>query len=231
MATAVTPRSAMAASRACRPAPPAWCARSGLGHAAAVVRPRVRVCDGADQPGAWPGGGEPGLHQVRRRGLAVGAGDADDPQPAARLAVDAVGDGAEDGAGVVDDADRQAGRGRLVAGRSGRSAPRRRPRATASADEPDAVRAGTREGPRTGRRAGPRRRPASHRDRRVGGAEPAATVAPTRSARALSGGAGSRAAPRGRGADPASVGVTGLRSPAGVPAAVQLAPSRARRTP
>ena len=112
----------------------------------------------ADQAGAEPGGGQPGLDQVGRRRLAVGAGDAEDGQPAARLAVDPVGDGAEHGAGVVDDADRQPGRERGVRGRSGSVRTATAPRADGVGDVLDAVRAGAGQGGVQVAGARPRRR-------------------------------------------------------------------------
>ena len=122
MTTADTPDSAIAASSACRPG------ASGvvrtLGNAVTVGVPSAsgRGCGSARcrSARAQPGGGEAGLDQVGRRRLAVGAGDADDRQPPAGRAVDPVGDGAEHRAGVVDDADRQAGGRRPSSARRGR---------------------------------------------------------------------------------------------------------------
>ena len=44
--------------------------------------------DGSDQPGDSPGGSQPGLHEVRRRRLAIGAGDPEHEQVAGGVAVD-----------------------------------------------------------------------------------------------------------------------------------------------
>ena len=112
MTTAETPEAAIDASSACR-AGASGVVRT-LGNAVTVGAPSASQpagagLDGADQARALPGGGEAGLDQVGRGRLAVRAGDADDGQLPAGLAVDAVGDRAEDRPRVVHDADRKAG--------------------------------------------------------------------------------------------------------------------------
>ena len=64
--------------------------------------------DPADQAGQVPGRAQPGLDQVGGRGLAAGAGDADEPQPGRRVAVHPAGDLAQPAARVGEHEDRHA---------------------------------------------------------------------------------------------------------------------------
>ncbi len=88
---------------------------------------------GAHQPGGRAVRAERGLEQVAGRGLAAGAGDPDDLQPAARLPVDRRRDGAQHPAGIVDDEHGPLGAARGSAARAGpRSASRNRRAPTGS---------------------------------------------------------------------------------------------------
>ncbi len=88
-----------------------------LGLDALVADPHL---DGADEPGGAAGGTQSALDEVRRGGLAGGAGDADLEQADAGPSVDVGGQFAHHGARVPGDQDRQAGGGGAVgAGRVG----------------------------------------------------------------------------------------------------------------
>ena len=90
---------------------------------------------GADQAGLRPVGGQRGLQQVAGGGLAGCSGDADHRQPAARVAVDRPGDGAEQRPRGLGDQHRDGNRQVAEAvrrRRPGRSARRPHRRSTAS---------------------------------------------------------------------------------------------------
>ena len=116
-----------------------------LGIAVTLRRAPIRVCTVPIRPVPRPAA-QAGLDQVGRRRLAVGAGDADD-RVRRWLAVDAVGQGAEHGPRVVDDAHRQAGGG-ASARPAGLVRTATAPAAAAWATKADAVRA-ARAGRRT----------------------------------------------------------------------------------
>ena len=216
MTTAETPDAAIVASRACsagRLGGGADAREGGHGRRAVGVPAPGAGLHGADQAGAEAGGGQPGLDQVGRRRLAVGAGDADDRQPAARLAVDPVGDAPSTARGSSTTHTGQAGarRRRPAPGRVGEDGDGAAGRGVGG--EPDAVRAGA--GQRRVEVAGAdlARRERDPGDLRLAGPRPP-TGSPTRSARC---GEGQRAVPRGPGRRPGSVGVTGLQSTGGGP--------------
>ncbi len=138
--------SAMVASSACRSGASGVVRTLGkVAHGRPAVGIRGRGCASATvpiSPVARPAAARPRLDQVGRGGLAVGAGDAEDGEPAAGLAVHAGGHRAEHAAGVVDHADRHARSAPACSRPVGSVRTATAPRSHRVVDEPGAVGAG-----------------------------------------------------------------------------------------
>ena len=139
--------------------------RLGGGELGLHVLPRDPGADGADHGRGQPGGGEPLLEEAGGRGLALGAGDADDAQPGGRVAVDPGRQPPEDAPRLGHDQGGGARRQPVEARRVGQHADGTRGERLGG--EVGAVGARARAGRRTGHRGGCARCSARCRTRHV----------------------------------------------------------------